>query len=112
MSSDFFQRKITIIFLSISLSMCFECSKEPYRQHIIWLRNKGGNSEKIMVYLESWNGMQFLSERRIMVQKEVRACFRAPDNDIVNNYDGKSKSFEFRRLSELCQSNVESKKYV
>ena len=65
-----------------------------------------------MVYLESWNGLKLLSERGIMGQKEVGACFRAPDNDIVNNCDGKSKSFEFRRLSELCQSNLESKKYV
>ena len=93
----FFSVKSHIIFLSISLSMSFGCSKEPshrdgsfeYPQHMIWLRNKGGNSEKIMVYLESWNGLQMLSERGIMVQKEVRACFRAPDNDIENNCDRK-----------------------
>ena len=42
------QHKIAIIFLSISLNMCFGCSKEPslrdgsfeYPQHMIWLRNK------------------------------------------------------------------------
>ena len=41
-------RKIAIIFLSISLNMCFWCSKEPshrdgsfeYPQHMFWLRNK------------------------------------------------------------------------
>ena len=41
-------RKIVIIFLTISLNMCFGCSKEPshrdgsfeYPQHIFWLRNK------------------------------------------------------------------------
>ena len=41
-------RKIAIIFLSISLNMCFECSNEPshrdgsfeYSQHMFWLRNK------------------------------------------------------------------------
>ena len=40
--------KIGIIFLSISLNMCFGCSKEPshrdgsfeYPQHMFWLRNK------------------------------------------------------------------------
>ena len=45
---QFFLRKIAIIFLSISLNMCFECSKEPshgdgsleYSQHMFWLRNK------------------------------------------------------------------------
>ena len=41
-------RKIVIIFLSISLTMCFGCSKETshqdgsfeYPQHMVWLRNK------------------------------------------------------------------------
>ena len=43
--------KIAIIFLSISLNMCFRCSKEPshqegsfeYPQHMFWLRNKKNN---------------------------------------------------------------------
>ena len=41
-----FQRKIVIIFLNISLNMCFGCSKEPshgsfdYPQHKFLLRNK------------------------------------------------------------------------
>ena len=45
-----FNRKIGIIFLSISLNMCFGCSKEPsrsdrddsfeYPQHMFWSRNK------------------------------------------------------------------------
>ena len=43
-----FERKSVNIFLSISLNMCFGCSKEPslgddsfeYPQHIFWLRNK------------------------------------------------------------------------
>ena len=43
--------KIAIIFLSISLSMCFGYSKEPshrdgsfeYPQHMFWLRNKKNN---------------------------------------------------------------------
>ena len=42
---------IAIIFLSISLNMCFGCSKEPshrdgsfeYPQHMFWLRNKKNN---------------------------------------------------------------------
>ena len=44
-------RKIAIIFLTISLNMCFGCSKEPphrdgsfeYPQHMFWLRNKKNN---------------------------------------------------------------------
>ena len=44
-------RKIAIIFLSISLNMCFGCSKEPslrdgsfeYPQHMFWLRNMKNN---------------------------------------------------------------------
>ena len=44
-------RKIVIIFLSISLNMCFVCSKETsipdgsfeYPQHMFWLRNKKNN---------------------------------------------------------------------
>ena len=40
--------KIAVIYLSISLNMCFRCSKEPshqdgsfeYPQHMFWLRNK------------------------------------------------------------------------
>ena len=44
-------RNIAIIFLSISLNMCFGCSKEPshrdgsfeYAQHMFWLRNKNNN---------------------------------------------------------------------
>ena len=43
-----FQRKFVIIFLLISLNMCFGCSKEPsyqdgsfeHPQHMFWLRNK------------------------------------------------------------------------
>ena len=43
--------KIVIIFLSISLNMCFGCSKEPSHsdgsfecpQHMFWLRNKKFN---------------------------------------------------------------------
>ena len=46
-----FERKIAIIFLSISLNLCFGCLKEPsyrdgsfeYRQHMFWLRNKNDN---------------------------------------------------------------------
>ena len=42
------ERKIVNIFLSISLNICFGCSKEPsycdgsyeYPQHMFWLRNK------------------------------------------------------------------------
>ena len=44
-------RKIVIIFLSISLNMCFGCSKElspregsfEYPQHMFWLTNKKNN---------------------------------------------------------------------
>ena len=43
--------KIAIIFVFISLNMCFGCSKEPshrdgsyeYPQHMFWLRNKKNN---------------------------------------------------------------------
>ena len=52
-----FKHKIVIIFLPISLNMCFGCSKEPshrdgtsqgdgsleYPQHMFWLRNKKNN---------------------------------------------------------------------
>ena len=46
--SKSFERKIVIILLSISLNMCFGCSKESshwdgsfeYPQHMLWLRNK------------------------------------------------------------------------
>ena len=49
--SKIFERKIAIIFLPISLNMCFGCSKEPshldgsfeYPQHMFWLRNKKNN---------------------------------------------------------------------
>ena len=44
-------RKIVIIFLPISLNICFGCSKETsrrdssfeYPQHMFWLRNKKNN---------------------------------------------------------------------
>ena len=44
-------RKTALIFLSISLNMCFGCSKEPsrrdgsfeYPQHTFWLRKKKNN---------------------------------------------------------------------
>ena len=44
-------RKFAIIFLSISLNMCFGCPKEPshpdgsfeYPQHMFWFRNKKNN---------------------------------------------------------------------
>ena len=46
-----FKRKIVVISLSISLNMCFGCSKEPshqdsafeYPQNMFWLRNKKNN---------------------------------------------------------------------
>ena len=46
-----FKRKIAIIFLLISLNMCFGCSKEPsqregsfeYPQHMFLLRKKKNN---------------------------------------------------------------------
>ena len=49
--SKIFERKIVIIFLSISLNLCFGCSKEPshrdgsfeYPQHMFWLKNKNNN---------------------------------------------------------------------
>ena len=48
---QFFMRKIAIIFLPISLNMCFGRSKGPshrdgsfeYLQHMAWLRNKKNN---------------------------------------------------------------------
>ena len=49
--SIFFRRKIANIYLSISLNMCFGCSKEPshldgsfeYPQHMFWMRNEKNN---------------------------------------------------------------------
>ena len=46
--SELFEHKSLIIFLAISLNMCFGCSKEQshqdgsfeYPQHMFWLRNK------------------------------------------------------------------------
>ena len=46
--SKFLSEKNVIIFLNISLNMCFGCSKEPsqrdgsfdYPQHMLWMRNK------------------------------------------------------------------------
>ena len=46
--SKIFKPRNVIIFLSISLNMCFGCSKEPshrdgsfeYPKHMFWLRNK------------------------------------------------------------------------
>ena len=51
-------RKIVIIFLSISLNMCFGCSKElshwdgsfEYPQHMFWLRNKKNNVQSGGLY--------------------------------------------------------------
>ena len=52
--SKIFDHKIVIIFLSISLNMCFGCSKEPshsdssfeYPQHMFWLRNDTNGKKK------------------------------------------------------------------
>ena len=49
--SKVFERKIVIIFLSVSLNICFGCSNEPshrdgsfeYPQHMFSLRNKKNN---------------------------------------------------------------------
>ena len=53
--------KIVIIFLSISLNVCYWCSKETshwdgsfeYPQHMVWLRNKKNNYQ-IHSCLEAW----------------------------------------------------------
>ena len=55
----FFSRKIAIIFLSISINMCFGCSKEQshressfeYPQHMFWMRNK---NNKFQVHTLIW----------------------------------------------------------
>ena len=52
-------RKIAIIFLSISLNMCFRCSREPshrdgsfeHPQHMSWLRNKKNSLQLRSPYL-------------------------------------------------------------
>ena len=54
-------RKIAIIFLSISLNMCFGCSKEPshrdgsfeYPQHMFWWKNKKTNFQLRTLIWES-----------------------------------------------------------
>ena len=50
-------RKVAIIFLSICLNSCFECSKEPshrdgsfeYPQHMFWLRNKKNKFQLLFI---------------------------------------------------------------
>ena len=62
--SKTFKHKIAIIFLSISLNMCFWVLKRTvsfeYPQHMFWLRNKKNNFQlrtliwgpvRVMVYL-------------------------------------------------------------
>ena len=57
-----FYHKIINIFLSISLNMCFGCSKEPshwdgsfeYPQHMFWLRNKKDNFQIYVLFLRAW----------------------------------------------------------
>ena len=57
----FCYKLLTKVLLSISLNMCFECSKElshwdsslEYPQHMYWLRNKKKNSATHS-YLETW----------------------------------------------------------
>ena len=59
-------RKIAIIFLSISLNICFGCSKEPshgdgsfeYLQHMFWLRNKKNNFQLHTLILLACIGLQ------------------------------------------------------
>ena len=73
--SKHFYYKIAIIFLPISLNMCFGCSKEPshrddsfeYPQHMFWLRNKKNN---FLLHILIWGpgthfqkGAQWLSGR-------------------------------------------------
>ena len=60
------QCKIAIIFLSISLSMCFGCLKEPshwdgsyeYPQHMFWLRNKKINFSYALLSGGLWSAKQ------------------------------------------------------
>ena len=76
-------RKIAIIFLSISLNMCFGCSKEwshrdgsfEYPQHMFWLRNKDGllcGHIDLSHNILPWKGRENLH----MVKLEIQECFQ------------------------------------
>ena len=55
------KHKVVMIFLPISLNMCFGCSKEAshldgsfeYPQHILWLKNKKNKFGLHTLYLEA-----------------------------------------------------------
>ena len=64
-------RKIAIVFLSISLNMCFGCSKEPshrdgsfeYPQHMFWLGNKKINFQ-LPTLIWGPDGLRIWQEKR------------------------------------------------
>ena len=67
-------RKIAIIFLPISLNMCFGCSKEPshrdgsfeYPQHMFWLRNKKNNFQlRTLIWSPEYLSLNFQSGSKL-----------------------------------------------
>ena len=82
------KRKIAIIFLSISLNMCFGCSKEPshrdgsfeYPQHMFWLRNKKNNIQWCtLIWRPVWSYAIHLEWLIIYIQRGQRWEFRNCD---------------------------------
>ena len=88
--SKIFKHKIVIIFLSISLTMCFGCSKEPshpdgsfeYPQHMIWLRNKKNNFQLHTLI----RGPGFESESNYSGQTKTVPYHAAPRSSLARGY--------------------------
>ena len=71
-----FQHKIAFFFLSISLNMCYGCSKEPshqdssfeYPQHMFWLRNKKNNFQ---LHILIWGPETVLTVQRCPILQHL-----------------------------------------
>ena len=89
-----FSRKIAIIYVSISLNMCFGCSKEPsqkdgsfeYPQHMFWLRNK----QKIIFSYALLSGVLTVLETN-MNKGTVKGNVLSPFVSFPRRIVGKSK---------------------
>ena len=66
-----FEHKIVIIFLPISLSICFGCSKEPthpdgsfeYPQQMFWLKNRKNNFLlRTLIWGSGQSGLGFVTD--------------------------------------------------
>ena len=72
-----------IIFLSISLNMCFGCSKEPshrdgsfeYPQHMFWLRNKKKKNFSYTLVYECEGGIEkSVLRSRFSITRHAKLC--------------------------------------